>query len=904
MDIEIPAELAEGSYTLSLFSEHEDGANSDTASAFSDVALTVSSNAPLPPADESEPVTVSTWAQICDAVSRDGFIQLAADISDPDNNTLGFSYKTVLDLNGHVLSTNIFVWDGGELTIIDSTPSSEHPLLTYTDPTEEFYFVEGQLNEDGTEKELTRYPVTGGAIYGSCISVYGGKLTLKAGTVTGSTRGAIDVSYGGICIMEGGLIAGNTGKCGEYETDYGSMLGGYIGVYGTDSVFHMKGGVITCNAPQKTCIIQKTLDPADQEAIDALIQSRKDCLASDATIGICAHSKGTFVLEGGTVSNNLANTGSGVTAYRDGIFNMLGGEIRNNVAAAGGGVCVYMGTFYMSGGRISGNKAIVHGGGGVITGSKLTYSLSLMGNNPVLDDPLIAPSTPPFTLMSIPITLYVYITGGLITENTCAGSGGGIEVGCRTHIEISGGAAITNNTSAVGGGISVPDSYMKISLYQTVEDPDGVTIRTPEEVKLWDCTITGNTAADCGGGIYKGEIYNEKVFSTLEAYENGRIIFPATTLYVPESVFSLNGKAVIFGNTAGSGDDPEDDNLYLAGEGHYFTVEHDLSDSIIDVKTAVKPETSGTVVFTKGLSQFGSTTLFESDDPSIGVKLSESGEAQLGHYAYDASMLVGEHGSASAAVEGASGLQGIETGTPITVTIDPDEHYELSELTAKYGTKECRFTSVGENVYTFNMPNADVVISATFALEKFEITWKILDSEEKEQYEYNTTPAHADPQIENTAKYTYVFNGWDKQITPATKDETYTALIDILINSYTIVFADEDGTVLQSGSVPYDETPVFTGSTPDKETPAGYTYTFRCWDQRIAAVTGDATYTAIYAVFNDQNGDDMVNINDVTTLLDCLANGSSDDLYYDVDGDETVSITDVSALLDYLTTVQ
>ena len=97
---------------------------------------------------------------------------------------------------------------------------------------------------------------------------------------------------------------------------------------------------------------------------------------------------------------------------------------------------------------------------------------------------------------------------------------------------------------------------------------------------------------------------------------------------------------------------------------------------------------------------------------------------------------------------------------------------------AQYGSKELNLTSVGSNKYTFSMPSADVKVSAAFKIKTFEITWKIDDTEEKETYEYNQTPAHKDPQKEGTPKYTYIFKGWDKQITPATENKTYTAIFE------------------------------------------------------------------------------------------------------------------------------
>ena len=77
-----------------------------------------------------------------------------------------------------------------------------------------------------------------------------------------------------------------------------------------------------------------------------------------------------------------------------------------------------------------------------------------------------------------------------------------------------------------------------------------------------------------------------------------------------------------------------------------------------------------------------------------------------------------------------------------------------------------------------------------------------------------------------------------------TGNAVYTATYSETVNEYTITFVNEDGTVLQSGKVAYDETPVYSGATPAKAATAQYTYTFKGWDSEIKTVTGDATYTA------------------------------------------------------------
>ncbi|MBE6985605.1 MAG: hypothetical protein E7434_08385, partial [Ruminococcaceae bacterium] len=63
---------------------------------------------------------------------------------------------------------------------------------------------------------------------------------------------------------------------------------------------------------------------------------------------------------------------------------------------------------------------------------------------------------------------------------------------------------------------------------------------------------------------------------------------------------------------------------------------------------------------------------------------------------------------------------------------------------------------------------------------------------------------------------------------------------------YTVTFKDEDGTVLQSGSVYKGSNAVYNGKTPAKAADATNHYSFKGWDKALSNISADTTITATY----------------------------------------------------------
>ena len=176
-----------------------------------------------------------------------------------------------------------------------------------------------------------------------------------------------------------------------------------------------------------------------------------------------------------------------------------------------------------------------------------------------------------------------------------------------------------------------------------------------------------------------------------------------------------------------------------------------------------------------------------------------------------------------------------ETPTHADPTKEPDEQY-----TYTFVGWDSKITPVtGEATYT---------ATYTATLRSYTITWQHDDGTEIDTttVEYGQTPTHSDPKKEATAEFTYTFTGWDPEISSVKGETAYKATYSATTNEYTIVFKNEDGTVLQTVTVAYGETPEYTGEIPTKAEDAENTYIFAGWNQDISAVTGETEYTATF----------------------------------------------------------
>lgn len=204
---------------------------------------------------------------------------------------------------------------------------------------------------------------------------------------------------------------------------------------------------------------------------------------------------------------------------------------------------------------------------------------------------------------------------------------------------------------------------------------------------------------------------------------------------------------------------------------------------------------------------------------------------------HDISVSAGAHGS----VTGGGTYKHFES---CEVVATPDKGYHFAGWTEDG-------TIVSENPnYSFSV-TGNRKLEAVFEINMYTVTYKNDDGTilQESELAFGSTASYqhmANPTKKPTAQFTYTFAGWDNTEKLVTKDITYTATYTYTVNKYKITFANEDGTVLQTGEIEYGKFPVYEKDTPTKAATVQETFTFAGWDKEISKVTGEAVYTATY----------------------------------------------------------
>lgn len=204
---------------------------------------------------------------------------------------------------------------------------------------------------------------------------------------------------------------------------------------------------------------------------------------------------------------------------------------------------------------------------------------------------------------------------------------------------------------------------------------------------------------------------------------------------------------------------------------------------------------------------------------------------------YSVEATAGDHGSVSG-----SGTYNHFSTCNLVATPDKGYHFAGWEENGKIVSEDAD--------YSFTV-TGDRSLKAVFEINMYTVTYKNDDGTILQQSEFawgsTATYQHmANPTKKPTAQFTYTFAGWDNKVTLVTNDVTYTATYTSTVNKYKITFANEDGTVLQTGEIEYGKMPVYEKDTPTKAATVKETFTFAGWDKEISKVTGETVYTATY----------------------------------------------------------
>lgn len=166
-----------------------------------------------------------------------------------------------------------------------------------------------------------------------------------------------------------------------------------------------------------------------------------------------------------------------------------------------------------------------------------------------------------------------------------------------------------------------------------------------------------------------------------------------------------------------------------------------------------------------------------------------------------------------------------------------------------------------DNTYTYSFTAWDNEVSNTcvgnaeytamYTATFIEYTVKFLNYDgsiiTEENYHYGDTISEPPtPAKAADLTYRYVFNGWNKAVSSCVGDVEYTATFKEEFIIYTIVFTNDDGTILSETEYHYNDT-IVVPSTPQKVADPTYTYTFKSWDKDVANnVSCDMVYCAVY----------------------------------------------------------
>ncbi|MEI3086061.1 MAG: InlB B-repeat-containing protein [Oscillospiraceae bacterium] len=192
----------------------------------------------------------------------------------------------------------------------------------------------------------------------------------------------------------------------------------------------------------------------------------------------------------------------------------------------------------------------------------------------------------------------------------------------------------------------------------------------------------------------------------------------------------------------------------------------------------------------------------------------------------------------------------------------------VGDTPAKAATAQYTYTFKGWNPEPAPI-KADTIYRAQFdqTVNKYTITWYDEDGTTilaVSDVEYGTIPVYpeGEPTKTGSADITYVFNGWTPALAKVTAAASYTATFRA-VNNRTVIWVNWDGTELDRATVTAEQTPEYTGVTPEREGDEQYAYVFSGWEPVEEPNDSDMIYKAVFektersynVTWLDENGD-------------------------------------------------
>ena len=187
-------------------------------------------------------------------------------------------------------------------------------------------------------------------------------------------------------------------------------------------------------------------------------------------------------------------------------------------------------------------------------------------------------------------------------------------------------------------------------------------------------------------------------------------------------------------------------------------------------------------------------------------------------------------------------------------TVIPSQQVQEESLIQEVPNPEKPHYSFSRWDYDFSEPvMRNMTVTASYTINKYEITFKNYDGTtlQKTEWDYNSMPAYygSTPTKKSTDRYTYTFSGWSPTVVEVTGNATYTAQFTNTIRTYTIIWKNYDGTIIETDTnVAYGATPTYNHATPTRAADSQYSYTFSGWSPAVTAVAGNRTYIAKFSI--------------------------------------------------------